>query len=140
MRTYSELIKLPTFEERFRYLKINGEIGLETFGSRRYLNQKFYNSDEWKQVKKQIIIRDQGWDLGIKGRSIGGGIYVHHIEPITLDDLINKSRALLDPENLICTGLITHNAIHYGDETILISDPVERTPFDTCPWRLNSDR
>ena len=136
IRTYSELITLPTFEERYRYLKLGGEVGKETFGWDRYLNQAFYSSTEWKKFRRDIIIRDMGCDLGIDGRAIGGAIYLHHIEPITVDDIAMRRECLLDPENVICTSYGTHNAIHYGDESLLIVAPAERRRNDTCPWKL----
>lgn len=135
LRTYSELVTLPTFEERFRYLKLDGEVGKETFGFDRYLNQLFYKSPEWKSVRNQIIIRDGGCDLGIQGREIYGRILIHHMNPLTVDDILKRSDLLLNPEYLICTVKRTHGAIHYGDETLLMSDPVERTKNDTCPWK-----
>lgn len=136
IRTYSELSKLSTFEERYEYLKLDGIVGEETFGFDRYLNQQFYQNDiEWKQVRRFVIMRDLGCDLGIEGREIPGKIIVHHMNPITKDDLINRTKFLLDPEYLICTLKSTHDAIHYGDENLLMKGPVERTKNDTCPWR-----
>lgn len=136
IKTYSELITLPTFEERFRYLKLNGIVGEETFGFDRYLNQKFYQKDdEWLDVRDFIIIRDMGCDLGIEGHEIVGNIIVHHMNPITKDDIIRRTKYLLDPEYLICTMDNTHKAIHYGNEDLLIKGPIERRPNDTCPWR-----
>lgn len=137
IRTYSELIKLPTFEERFQYLKLNGAVGKDTFGFDRYLNQIFYKSQKWLSVRDQVIIRDNGCDLGIEGYEIHGRILIHHMNPITLRDLEIESDFLLDPEYLISTVHNTHNAIHYGDENLLYKAPVERTRFDTCPWRRN---
>lgn len=136
IRTYSELSKLSTFEERFEYLRLDGIVGEETFGFDRYLNQQFYQNDiEWKQVRRFVIMRDLGCDLGIEDREIPGKIIVHHMNPITKDDLINRTKFLLDPEYLICTLKSTHDAIHYGDENLLMKGPVERTKNDTCPWR-----
>lgn len=136
IRTYSELSKLSTFEERYEYLKLDGIVGEETFGFDRYLNQKFYQNDiEWKRVRDFVIMRDLGCDLGIEGREIHGKIIVHHMNPITKYDLINRTKFLLDPEYLICTLKSTHDAIHYGDENLLMKGPVERTKNDTCPWR-----
>lgn len=136
IRTYTELCKLQTFEERFEYLRLDGIVGEETFGFDRYLNQKFYQRDpEWLRVRDFVIMRDLGCDLGIEGREIYGKIIVHHMNPITKDDLINRTEFLLDPEYLICTLTSTHNAIHYGDEQLLMKGPVERTINDTCPWR-----
>lgn len=135
LRTYSELVTLPTFEERFRYLKLDGEVGMETFGFDRYLNQLFYKSPEWKSVRNQIIIRDGGCDLGIQGREIYGRILIHHMNSLTVDNILKRSDLLLNPEYLICTIKRTHDAIHYGDEMLLMADPVERTKNDTCPWK-----
>lgn len=135
LRTYSELVTLPTFEERFRYLKLDGEVGKETFGFDRYLNQLFYKSPEWKSVRNQIIIRDGGCDLGIQGREIYGRILIHHMNSLTVDNILKRSDLLLNPEYLICTIKRTHDAIHYGDEMLLMAEPVERTKNDTCPWK-----
>lgn len=135
IKTYSELIILPTFEERFEYLKIGGRVGKETFGYDRVFNQKFYSSTEWKQLRHHIIVRDNGCDLGIEDRMIRGPIYIHHINPILLDDIRNATDILLNPEYLISTSFPTHNAIHYGDESLIVKAPIERRPNDTCPWR-----
>ena len=135
VRTYSELIRIPTFLERFKYLKLNGSVGIDTFGFDRYLNQTFYRSYEWKRLRNDIIVRDMGCDLGLEGYDIFDKILVHHMNPIGPDDIIHRSDYLLDPEFLICTSKLTHDAIHYGDEQILYQDPVIRTPGDTCPWR-----
>lgn len=135
IRSYDELCHLPTFEERYEYLKISGRIGEETFGSDRYLNQVFYTSDEWKEVRRIVILRDNGCDLGIPGREINGPIYVHHMNPIRVEDILGHSSILLRPEFLICTSKRTHEAIHYGDASLLQTDYKERKPFDTCPWR-----
>ena len=135
IKTYSELITLPTFEERYEYLKLNGRVGEETFGFDRYLNQLFYRSDEWIALRDEIIIRDNGCDLGIEGREIHGRIIIHHMNPITLDDIKNRSEFLLNPDYLITTVKSTHDAIHYGNENSLITVPKERTRHDTCPWR-----
>lgn len=135
IRTYSELITLPTFEERYRYLRLGGRVGEETFGFDRYLNQIFYTSDEWRSVRDYVIIRDNGCDLGMLDREIHGKILVHHMNPIKQEDILRRSKFLLDPEYLICTIKNTHDAIHYGDESLLILDPIERTKNDTCPWR-----
>lgn len=136
-RSYTELLTLPTFEERFRYLQLDGIVGVETFGADRYLNQKFYHkSPEWKRVRREVIIRDMGCDLGLEGYEIHGMILIHHMNPITPDDIRFMTDALLNPEYLICTKAATHNAIHYGDDTILRSNIVtERKPNDTCPWK-----
>lgn len=136
IRTYSELSELSTFEERYKYLKLDGVVGEETFGFDRYLNQQFYQRDiEWKKVRDFVIMRDSGCDLGIEGREIHGKIIVHHMNPITKNDLINRTDFLLNPEYLICTLKSTHDAIHYGDEKLLMKGPVKRTKNDTCPWR-----
>lgn len=136
-RTYSELITLPTFKERFNYLKLNGYIGEQTFGFDRYLNQKFYRLPEWKKIRREVILRDNGCDLGMVDREIPPGvrIIVHHMNPIAVKDIANKLDWILDPEYLICTMKITHDAIHYGDENLLYTDPIERMPNDTTPWR-----
>lgn len=135
-RTYSELITLPTFEERYHYLKLGGVVGEETFGYDRYLNQVFYSSKEWKTFRRDIIVRDMGCDLGIEDREIGRTILIHHMNPITLADIHQRNLdVLLNPENVICTSLNTHNAIHYGDESLLVLAPIERSRNDTCPWR-----
>ena len=136
IRKYSELIQLSTFEERFNYLKLNGVVSNETFGFDRYLNQKFYKSSEWKRVREQVIIRDMGCDLSCKDREIFGEIIVHHMNPISIDDINNNPEILLDPEYLICVSINTHNAIHYGDsETIKNKGVIERVPGDTKLWR-----
>ena len=135
IRTYSELITIPTFEERFEYLKLNGSVGLETFGHDRYLNQILYNSPEWRRFRPEIIVRDNGCDLACEGYEIFGKILIHHINPITARDILNRNPKVFDPENVITTVHNTHNAIHYGDENLLITAPIERSRNDTCPWR-----
>jgi hypothetical protein len=135
MKSYSELIKLDSFIDRFRYLKLNGSVFQKTFGDDRYMNQKFYTSYEWRKFRRDILLRDCGCDLGIAGREIVGKILIHHINPITPYDIYYRTDKLMDPENVICTQKITHDAIHYGDESLLFLDPIERRPFDTCPWR-----
>jgi hypothetical protein len=136
IRTYSELIQIPTFIERYRYLRIGGRVGEDTFGFDRYLNQLFYNSDEWKAIRDHVIIRDNGCDLGMPDREIvGQKILIHHMNPITVEDIVKRSKYLLDPEYLITTVKNTHDAIHYGSENILIQMPPERTRNDTCPWK-----
>lgn len=136
MKTYRELMSLETFKERFRYLQLKGNVGDDTFGFDRYLNQEFYKSKEWKQVRDQVIVRDNGCDLGLIDRPIYGKIYIHHIEPITIDDVRYSREKLLDPNNLICVSLRTHNAIHYGDESVLEDNVLTvRRPNDTCPWK-----
>ena len=135
IRTYSELIKIPTFEERYAYLRLGGKVGEETFGFDRYLNQIFYKSYEWRSIRDEVIIRDNGCDLGIEGREIESYILIHHMNPITKRDILDRSEFLLNPEYLICTIKNTHDAIHYGDENLLIKDPIVRRKYDTCPWR-----
>lgn len=135
MRTYSELMKLPTFQERYEYLKLGGIVGKETFGTQRYLNQKFYRSEAWKRLRNHIILRDNGCDLAIPDRELFQRVYIHHMNPITADDILEHSDYVMDPEFLICCSYDTHQAIHYGDEKLLYFDLVERKPFDTCPWR-----
>ena len=135
IRTYSDLSKLTTFEDRYNYLRLNGFVGQETFGFDRYLNQVFYKSAKWRSVRDFVIVRDNGCDLGIEGREIYGKIIIHHMNPITIKDIEQESAFLLDPEFLISTVHETHNAIHYGDENLLIQAPIERKPNDTCPWR-----
>ena len=135
IRTYSELITLPTFEDRYRYLQLNGEVGKDTFGFDRYINQQFYRSKEWQRIRDEVIIRDNACDLGVEGYEIHGRIYVHHMNPIMVRDIQSNSDYLMNPEFLICTTHRTHNAIHYGDENLLARVPIERTKNDTCPWR-----
>lgn len=135
IKTYSELIRLPTFENRFEYLKLKGSVGKDTFGHDRYLNQVFYSSMEWRRLRDEIIIRDNGCDLGIEGREIGGKIYIHHLNPLGTNDILTHSEYLVNPEYLICVSFETHNAIHYGDINLLPRDPIERKRNDTCPWR-----
>ena len=135
IRTYSELIQLSTFEERFEYLKLGGRVGEETFGFDRYLNQLFYNTPEWKSTRNFIITRDNGCDLGMPGREICGKILIHHMNPITVEDILNRSEFLLNPEYLISTIKNTHDAIHFGDSELLYKDPIVRFKNDTCPWR-----
>ena len=124
-RTYSELIQLPTFEERFRYLRLDGKIGDTTFGYDRYLNQMFYQSEEWRHFRNEIIVRDEGCDK----------ILIHHLNPLSKEDILEHRRCILDPENVVCTRMTTHNAIHYGDESLLPKGPVVRSQNDMCPWR-----
>ena len=136
IRNYTELSRLSTFEERYQYLRLNGSVGKETFGFDRYLNQVFYQrSQKWKSIRDRVILRDLGCDLGVEGFEIYGKVLVHHMNPITLYDLEHETEFLIDPEFLICTTHNTHNAIHYSDESLLITAPVERRPYDTCPWK-----
>ena len=137
IRTYSELISLPTFKERFEYLCLRGKVGEATFGFDRYLNQAFYKDPEWLRIRDEVIIRDNGCDLGISDHEIYGRILVHHMNPITTKDILDRSRYLLDPEYLICTMKSTHDAIHYSDDSLLYKAPAERSKNDTCPWRRN---
>ncbi|MFQ8883097.1 hypothetical protein [Ruminococcus sp. 1001275B_160808_F8] len=137
IRNYSELITLRTFKERFEYLKLDGIVGEETFGFDRYMNQIFYKSKEWASVRREVIIRDNGCDLGVDGYEIHGKILIHHMNPINLSDIVHKTDELLNPDYLITTVLSTHNAIHYGDASLLPALPVERRANDTCPWRRN---
>lgn len=133
--SYSELITLPTFEERYRYLRKSGIVGEETFGSHRHLNQLLYRSPEWRSVRNEVIIRDNGCDLGMEGYEIRDRVYIHHINPITMDDILNRTPALFDMDNLICVSFNTHQAIHYGDESLLpIISFTERMPGDTKLW------
>lgn len=135
-RSYSELLRLPTFEDRLKYLMLFGDVGEDTFGHARYLNQDFYRSQEWRRCRDAVIIRDLGCDLAIPGRTIPGRLYVHHINPITEHSLVHGSDALLDMDNLILVSHATHNAIHYGNlSSLLASEPVVRRPNDTIPWK-----
>lgn len=135
IRTYSELILLPTFEERFEYLRLDGKVGEDTFGFDRYLNQLFYRSQEWRKIRDYVIVRDNACDLGVEGCDIYSKVLIHHMNPITARDIEKRTELLLDPEYLICTTHNTHNAIHYGDENLIIKIPVVRTKYDTCPWK-----
>jgi hypothetical protein len=133
-RTYSELRRLGTLEERYKYLALSGEVGRSTFGFDRYLNQQFYTSREWRHIRDQIIVRDNGCDLGVDGHEIHSRLYIHHLNPMTVADIENADSSILDPENLITTCHQTHNAIHYGDERLLPRPLVERKPGDTKLW------
>ena len=135
IRTYNELMLLPTFKERFEYLKLSGRVGEETFGFDRWLNQKFYRSAEWKHLRDQVIIRDNGCDLGVEGREIYGKILIHHMNPISKKDILERTDLLLNPMYLISVTKQTHDAIHYSDDSILMKDPIVRSKNDTCPWR-----
>ena len=135
VRSYTELRMLPTFEERFEYLKLGGEVGRDTFGFDRWINQKFYKSYEWKQVRRDVIIRDNGCDLGLEGYELQNGIYVHHMNPMLPKDIVDAVEWILNPEYLICVSFNTHNAVHYGDASLL-PKIVERRPNDTCPWKV----
>lgn len=136
IKTYSELITFKTFKERYAYTRLGGSVGKETFGFDRYLNQSFYYSPEWKKFRRDIIVRDMGCDLGVEGYEINGFIFIHHLNPISPDDILHRRiEVLLNPENAICVGFRTHNAIHYGDESLLITEPIERSKNDTCLWK-----
>lgn len=135
LKCYSELVLLPTFEERYRYLQLSCCVGKETFGFDRYMNQYFYRSPEWRRVRDIVISRDAGCDLGIEGREIYGRVLIHHMNPVRPEDIRNRSEMILDPEYLITTVHETHQAIHYGDENLLILAPIARTRNDTCPWK-----
>lgn len=134
-RTYSELLRFSTFEERYRYLKLLGEVGSPTFGYDRWFNQQFYHSSEWRNTRNKIILRDRACDLGMPDYEIHGRIYIHHLNPLTKQDIEGETDMLFNPENLICVSFNTHNAIHYGDERLIPQNPVTRVPGDTCPWR-----
>ena len=135
IKTYSELISIPTFEERYNYLKLYGIVGEDTFGHKRWLNQNFYHSIEWLRFRDEIILRDGGCDLAFKGFEIFDSVLIHHINPITYEDILNRNPSVLDPENVVCTTLSTHNAIHYGNEKVTTIIPIERRKNDTCPWK-----
>ena len=135
IKTYSELITIPTFEERFEYLQLKGSVGKDTFGYDRHLNQVLYHSPEWKRLRNQIIIRDCGCDLACEGYDIHSKVLIHHLNPITVEDVLARSRKVFDPDNLVCVSHNTHNAIHYGDVDLLVTVPIIRTKNDTCPWR-----
>lgn len=137
VKRYSELQLLLTFDERFKYLKLHGKVGEETFGFERYLNQVLYRSKEWKRVRNLVIVRDNGCDLGIPGREIAKGdkLIIHHMNPISIQDILDRSPTIFDLDNLICCTEMTHNAIHYGDENLMLMDISERRPGDTCPWK-----
>lgn len=136
IRTYTNLSKIKDFMDRFEYLSLKGVVAEETFGFDRYLNQRFYRSREWRQLRSKIIVRDNGCDLGVPGHEIFDHIFIHHMNPLKLDDIVNSTDYLLNPEYLICVSRTTHNAIHFGDKSLLPSNElVERRPNDTCPWR-----
>lgn len=135
IRTYSELITLDSFEERYEYLKLEGSVGFDTFGFDRWMNQAFYKSREWKEIRNYIISRDNGCDMGLDGYEIADRIIIHHMNPIKIEDIVHSNKVLLDPEQLISVSHKTHNAIHYGSDELLIRTIVERKPNDTIPWR-----
>ncbi|MCM1223494.1 MAG: hypothetical protein NC548_54495 [Lachnospiraceae bacterium] len=134
-RCYSELVLIKSFRERYEYLRLGGKVGEETFGFDRYLNQAFYKSLQWRRERDQVIARDNGCDLGVPGYEINGKIIIHHMNPVSVRDIREQSDTLLNPEYLICVTLDTHNAIHYGDESLLLVTPSTRSKNDTCPWR-----
>lgn len=134
-KSYSELITIQDYLDRYFYLKIGGRVGAETFGYDRYLNQILYTSDEWRNFRRDIIIRDNGCDMAHEDYTLDKGIIVHHINPITVEDVLNRDPKVFDPENVVCVALLTHNAIHYGDASLLVLPPIERSKNDTCPWR-----
>lgn len=135
-KSYTELLSIPTYEGRFEYLKIGGMIGLATFGANRYLNQAFYGSQEWKEFRNKIIIRDKACDMAFEGAEVSDRIVIHHLNPITVEEVLNRDYCLFDPENAVAVSDITHKAIHYGDASLLPHiKPVERAPNDICPWR-----
>lgn len=136
IRSYTGLIKLPTFEERFEYLRLSAKVAEKTFGYDRYLNQVFYRSPEWKAFRREVIIRDNGLDLGCEDHEIFDKIEIHHINPITVEDIENNSPMLMDMDNVICVSARTHKAIHYGDASLLPKDPIVRRPNDMCPWKI----
>lgn len=135
-RSYKELSRLKSFKEKFEYLRLQGQVGKDTFGFDRYLNQALYSSQEWKRFRRNVIIRDNGCDLGDPDREIQGDrIIIHHINPLTVEDLEKRNPAIFDMDNVICVSYLTHQAIHYGDESLLPQEPNERTPGDTIPWK-----
>lgn len=134
-RTYEELQEIPGFVERYKYLQLRGSVGESTFGFDRYLNQAFYTSQKWRSVREKVIIRDEACDLGIMGRDINDMVIVHHMNPITLDEMERDCPSLYDPRFLVCCSNRTHQAIHYGDEGLLPQDPIVRRPNDTSPWK-----
>lgn len=135
IKTYSELIRFKTLEERYRYLRIGGRVGEETFGFDRWMNQVFYKDPRWRDIRDEVITRDNGCDLGLEGYDIHGKIFVHHMNPVTKDDILHNFDSLLNPEFLISTSKRTHDAIHYGNEDLLPQSPIVRTRNDTCPWK-----
>lgn len=134
-KTYDELSKLKTFKERYEYLKLDGDVAEETFGHDRYLNQMLYKSKKWRSVRNKVIMRDGACDLGIEGHEMNDMILIHHLNPITVEQIINNDDCVFDENNLICTSKRTHNAIHYGDENQLLDKPIERKAGDTTPWK-----
>lgn len=135
IRTYSELIAIDSFEERFEYLQLNGSVGCDTFGSLRYLNQALYSSYEWRKFRDRVILRDNGCNMAHPDHMIGGRIIIHHLNPLTPEEIENRSSSIFSMENVVCVSPILHEAIHYGDKQLLPKDPIERRPYDTCLWR-----
>lgn len=135
IRRYSELRRLPTFRDRYEYLRLGGVVGESTFGFDRYLNQLLYTSAKWRKIRNDVIIRDNGCDLGVDGYDLKDKIIVHHMNPLTMEEVESVSDDIFNPEYLICVSQRTHNAIHYGDQSLLPQGPIERKPFDTCPWK-----
>lgn len=135
IRSYSELVKIKNFKDRILYLRTNSPVGETTFAGHRYLNQKFYKSTDWHRIRRKIILRDNGFDLGHSDYPISGDIYVHHINPVTIEDILEMRQCVYDPENLISASFRTHNQIHYGIDTLEFAESVVRTVNDTCPWR-----
>lgn len=135
MKTYEDLIKLQTFKERFDYLRLDGSVGIETFGFDRYLNQALYTSPEWRKIRRLVLLRDNGYDLGCEDVPILGKIIIHHMNPITESDIINRNPDIMDPRYLISVSTKTHNAIHYSEDLDTPFELVTRKPNDTCPWR-----
>lgn len=135
IRTYSDLVKLGTFAERYQYLKLHGVVGGDTFGFDRYLNQVLYRSKEWRDLRHRIIVRDNGCDMALEGWDICGPVTVHHMNPLTVKDVDERNPDIFEPEFLVCVSHNTHNAIHYGDESLLPKEPIERRAGDTCPWK-----
>ena len=138
-RCYTELIQLPTFKERYEYLRLGGIVGQDTFGFDRYLNQKFYHSAEWKRIRRDVIIRDEGRDLAMEGYELQGNIFIHHMNPISPNDLIDITDYVINPEYLVCVSKRTHDAIHFGDASLLPQLPIERKPNDTCLWKQTAN-
>lgn len=135
IRTYTELSKLKTFEERLEYLKLDNSVGWQTFGGHRWINQQFYNSPEWRRIRRKVILRDKACDLGLDGYELNSHIVIHHMNPLLLDDLVDRTDYLLNPEYLICCSHQTHNLIHYGNIKGTIKPIADRFPDDQCPWR-----
>jgi len=135
LKSYSEMMKLKTYKDRYEYLKIGGSVGEETFGGSRWLNQVLYSSPEWKRFRREIILRDNGCDLACEDRPIATKVYIHHINPITPEDIKKRADNVFDPDNVVCCSHEMHQAIHYGDESLLSIDVPTRKPNDTCPWR-----